>query len=264
MTTRFHTTASGHRIEYEATPEIEAFLRRLQELVTKGDVSSQAMTGIAYSSENPILDHAMFAGRGAVTREVLENPAYAVVTDLLFRKTLTERGQTPDDIAEHYSMSVSDAAVELGIHESAVRQAIAAKRLASWLKDGRHYVDPRALKTLEVGTRGPRRADATGGSLTVCVGNTTGQSFNVRTPTPITSTAKVGANKKSGVVEPGWRRLVVRSIAGAVHRTWILEPGPKEAELVAGDFYVRGRFAIAESATTPKKADTWWRERKPE
>lgn len=260
MTTRFHTTASGHRIEYEATPKVETFLRRLHDLATDRDVSTQEMTGIAYSTENPILDHTMFPGRGAVTREVLDNPAYGVVTDLLFRKQLAEQGTTPDKIAEKYSMTVADAALELGIHESAVRQAIAAKRLASWLKNGRHYVDPRALKTLEVGTRGPtKRAASAGSALKVRLGNKPGASLSVRAPAPLVGGVKDGANTKTGEIAPGWRKVVVRLTMGGEKHSWVIAPGSEENELGGEGLFIRGRFKVIDSADTAKKADSIWK-----
>ena len=136
-----------------------------------------------------------------------------------------------------------------------------------WLKDGQHYLDPRAVKTLETGTRAPTKKTtmASGGAaLKVCVGNKAGESFSVRAPKPLANVEKVGANAKVGVLEPGWRRLVVRSTSGENHRTWVLEPSSKETEIHEGDFYVRGRFVVTEAVATAKKADALWRASKAE
>jgi excisionase family DNA binding protein len=131
-------------------------LERLETLLTDPKVTEQQLIGLAYPPENPILDATFHPARGMVTRAVLDDPAYEVMVDLLFRRRMMEDGISAEKLASRYSMTVAEAAAELGIHESAVRQAISAKRLASWIKEGgRHYVDPRALKTLEVGTRGP-------------------------------------------------------------------------------------------------------------
>jgi excisionase family DNA binding protein len=156
MSIRTHTTVSGHRVEYHPTPKVSSFLERLDALLTDPKVTEQQLIGVAYSPENPILDATFHPGRGMVTRAVLDDPAYEVMVDLLFRKRMAEDGISAEKLASRYSMTVAEAAANLGIHESAVRQAISAKRLASWIKEGgRHYVDPRALKALEVGTRGP-------------------------------------------------------------------------------------------------------------
>lgn len=156
MTKRTHTTVTGHHIELDATPKVAAFLRRLEEGVDDPKTSERDLIGLAYSNENPFLDHTMFPGRGAVTKEVLDDPAYHVMTDLLFRKRLAEEGTDVARLAARYSMTPAEAAEELGITVGAVRQMIAAKRIPSWMRDGRHYIDPRSLKGLEVGTRGPK------------------------------------------------------------------------------------------------------------
>ncbi|MBX3216932.1 MAG: hypothetical protein KF850_33175 [Labilithrix sp.] len=155
-TTKDYRTVSGHTITFEAGPKVAAFLRRIEAAVDDPKVSERELTGLAFSAENPILDHSLFPGRGGVTPKVLADPAYHVMTDLLFRKQLAEQGDGVEKIAARYSMTVAEAAAELGIHASAVRQAIAARRLASWVKDGQHYLDPRAVRALEVGTRGPK------------------------------------------------------------------------------------------------------------
>lgn len=155
MTKRTHTTVTGHRIEYEATPKTIAFLRRIEEAVHDPKISDQELTGLAFSNANPFLDHTMLPGRAMVTKEVLANPAYHEMMDLLFRKQLAEDKTDVRKIEARYSMTVAEAAAELGVTKSAIVQAIAARRIASWLKGGQHYLDPRAVRTLEVGTRAP-------------------------------------------------------------------------------------------------------------
>ena len=87
-----HQTVSGHAIEYEDTPEVAAFLRRLRELVDDPKAGVHEVIGLAYSRENPILDQTIFPERGAVTKEVLASPAYTVVADLVFRKEAAVHG----------------------------------------------------------------------------------------------------------------------------------------------------------------------------
>lgn len=150
MNKRTHRTVNGHLIEYEVAPKVGSFLRRLEAAVNDSDVSEQSLIGLAYSTDNPMLDHSMFPGRGAVTKEVLSDPAYRVMTDLLFRKRVAERGIDLAKVEARYTMTPADAAAELGVHESAIRQAIATLRLASWKRDGKHYLDPHAVRALKL------------------------------------------------------------------------------------------------------------------
>jgi hypothetical protein len=146
MSKRIHRTVTGHPIEYEPTPKVAAFLRRIEEAVEDPNVSERELIGLAYSTDNPFLDHTLFPGRGAVTKEVLVDPAYHVLTDLLFRKRVVEQKIDVSKIEARYTMTPAEAAAELGVTESSI---------ASWLRDGRHYLDPRAVRSLEVGTRAP-------------------------------------------------------------------------------------------------------------
>lgn len=251
MSTRKHVTVSGHHIEYTASPKLQAFLDRVAKLVTDPKVTEQNLIGLAYSHENPMLDSTLHPSRGIVTKAVLDDPAYGVLTDLLFRKRVAQEGLSVEKIAERYSMTVGEAAAQLEVTEGAIRQAIAAKRLASWIKEGgRHYVDPRSLKTLEVGTRRPTgpRAVAVGGPLEVKTGNRTGASFSVRAPVDV----------KEGTI-PTWKRVVVRStgVRGS-KRAWVLVPSVHENEISHVGFFVRGHFAIEATTSNPKKADDLW------
>lgn len=266
MTIRVHTTASGHRIEYEASPKVVAFLRRLAGMVGDEQVTTQQLIGLAYSLENPILDPTMFPGRGAVTRAVLDDPAYGVVTDLVFRKQLVEDGCDVERIAAQYSMTVGEAAAQLGVTEGAIRQAIAAKRLGSWVKEGgRHYIDPRALKTLEVGTRAPtkRATEAAAAALEVRMGSATGASLSVKAKHPIDVDEQIG-NVNHGRIS-SWKRVVVRTTGeGGKKRAWVLVPGADENQITHDEFFVRGRFTIAMSANNPRSADDVWKSTQPE
>lgn len=253
-----HHTVSGHTIELDASPKVTSFLDRLRAMVDDQTVSEQAMIGLAYSTENPFLDHAMFPGRGAVTKDVLANPAYAVMTDLLFRKHVAIEGIDVEKLAKRYSMSIAEAAAELGIHVSAVRQAIAAKRLASWMKDGRHYLDPRDVKAFQVGTRGPEARVSIHGPLEVCVGHKKGVSFSLKAPKPIVGVRRVEGNVMTGVVRE-WHRVVVRTTSetGSV-RSFVLEPAKEPNTLTFNEFYVRGNFDIVEKANSRAKAEELW------
>jgi hypothetical protein len=90
-----HETMSGHVIEYERpSPKVGAFLARLQEMLEDRKTGEQEMIAVAYSTENPILAQGLFPGRGAVTREVLADPVYHVMADLIARKHVQVSGTT--------------------------------------------------------------------------------------------------------------------------------------------------------------------------
>lgn len=273
MTKRTHVTVSGHRIDYEPTPKVAAFLRRLEDAIGDPKVTERELIGLAYSSENPFLDHGMFPGRGSVTKDVLADPAYHVMTDLLFRKQVAEQEIDVSKLEARYSMTVPQAAVELGIHESAVRQAIAAKRLASWLKDGKHFIDPRSLKSFEVGTRGPRKGTTievvvndqieitdklSVEPLELVLGHTKGASLKVRGAEDVETIERVSGNIVRGRLNR-WKRVIVMTTGDAgKRRAFVLEPGADENEITHGPFKVRGRFTIAEKINSAKRADEVW------
>lgn len=278
MTTKSYRTVNGQTLEYEATPKVAAFIRRLEEGVENPKVTEQQLIGIAYSSENPILDHTMFPGRGAVTKAVLDDPAYHVMTDLLFRKQVAEQDLDVDKLAAKYSLTVGQAAAELGIHESAVRQAIAAKRLASWVKDGKHYLDPRSLKSIEFGTRGPKKGSWSEiaktmakreqrvqaalallpDPLDVVMGHEKGASLKIKPSLP--EAERIAGNRLRGTL-PKWKRVVVMTTGdGGSRRAFVLEPGPEENELTHGPFSVKGRFVVRDTINSSKRAGEVWDE----
>lgn len=67
-------------------PEVEAFLAQLEALVDDPCTPLAHVVQLAYSLDNPILDPTWFVDRGAVTRAVLADPAYATMRALLRRK----------------------------------------------------------------------------------------------------------------------------------------------------------------------------------
>lgn len=281
MSTKLHTTVSGHRVEYDPSSKVDAFLRRLERMVDDETVSEQDMIGVAYSGDNPILAHDVFPGRGAVTKAVLDDPTYAVMTDLLFRKRIAQESIDVEKLAARYSMTVPEAAEQLGVHESAVRQAIGAKRLASWMKDGRHYLEPKSLDSFEVGTRGPRGSVAqgaagprtksvthgtrgprakSGGPLEIVMGHAKDLSLKVRSSEPVEPVERVEGNIVKGALEH-WKRVVVMTTGvGGSKRAFVLEPAAEDNEVTFGPFSVRGRFVVAEKANAAKKAEQIWKD----
>jgi excisionase family DNA binding protein len=151
-----YTTLSGHQIEYDAAPKLARFIGELEAMCRSAGETEDAMIARVYSVDNPIMDTQAIPGRGAVTAKVLANPAYRVMTDLIFRKRVAEQGVDVEKLAGRYTLSVPQVAERLGVHVSAVRQAIEAGRIGAWVKYGRTYVDPAALASFRLSPRGPK------------------------------------------------------------------------------------------------------------
>ncbi len=153
-----YITTSGHTVELDATSADYAFLDRLERESPRG---SAAMIVLAYSHENPFLDTSTHPSLGVVTKDTLDNPAYRAMTDLLFRQRMVETGIDAGELAAQHTVTVAEAAVILSVHESAVRQAIAARRLASWVKGGKHYMKPSSVEAFRrTSALTPRRGPA--------------------------------------------------------------------------------------------------------
>ncbi len=103
------------------------FLKRLMAMAPAS--THDQMIGLAYGTQNPIMDVNAIPGRGAVTAEILGTPAYRAMTDVLFRKQLAESGTSVEELASQFTMTPAEVAARLGVHVSAIRQAIDA---AAW------------------------------------------------------------------------------------------------------------------------------------
>ncbi len=130
---RIHVTLSGHEIRYDdPSPDLGDFLALARKMAEDPAVKERDLLALIYGAENPIMDKTLFPGRGAVTREVLENPVYHVLGDLLFRKEVQQRGLDVGAIAARYILTPGEVAERLGVHVSAVTKAIAGRRVSSW------------------------------------------------------------------------------------------------------------------------------------
>jgi hypothetical protein len=201
-----HTTISGHRIAFpEPEGETQAFLKRVRVDAADPKVTENDLIATIYGNDNPLLAPGIVPGRGMVTRETLANPLYRVLIDLLDRKRMDEKGLAIEDIAARYTMPVSAAAAELEISTSAVLQAIAAGRLPSWLKDGKHFLPPAAVAAFKPERRGPARVGPRLADLGVSMENAAAGAARVaRMGLPVSSlvkAAKVIAQR--GVSIPG-------------------------------------------------------------
>lgn len=259
-----HETLSGHTIEYEPTPELAAFLARLQALLDDPSKREADMIALAYSRENPLLEPWPFdASRGMVTAAVLAEPAYHVIGDMLFRKRVQDTGTDVAKIAARYTLTIGETAERLGIHESAVRQGIAARRLSSWVKDGRHYLDPVAVDSYKVGPHGPKPPAPRPSNLTplrVVLGRVQGYNLKVKYPGELEGEERIAEHTIAGNV-PRWARVAVFTGHAGTARMFVLEPDPdaEEQTLEHNAFSVRGRFKIVEKINNAAKAGEAWK-----
>jgi excisionase family DNA binding protein len=146
-TSRIHEAITGHSIEYpEPSGKLLALAKlilKLEGLLTDAKKTEEDLVALIYSGANPLLEPSPVGGSPLVTKETLARPEYRVLLDLLERKRIAVRKIDVTKIAAGYTLTVAQAAERLGIHESAVRQAIAAGRLASWIRDGRTMLHPK-------------------------------------------------------------------------------------------------------------------------
>jgi len=265
-----HTTLTGHRVELEdPKPDVVAFLERLEGMVADPKATEDDLIAVAYGRDNPILDHSIFPARGAVTAAVLADPAYRVMTDLLFRKRVAQDRVDVETLAAEYTLTVGEAAARLGVHENAVRQAIAAQRLPSWMKGGRHYLHPRSVDAFQLAPRGLRgqeerlareAAEAAAADettwLAVCVGGADGLSLRLAPRPVLQDQEKVGRHGVKGRIAAGWQRLAVLTNGDRGSRLFVIEPAPgAEPERIEwGTFYVAGLFRVVERINNTRAA----------
>ena len=257
-----HECVNGERVEYPApAPAVARFLERVRRAADDPAVTEDGLIALIYGRENPLLDHTMMPGRSMVTPAVFANPLYRVLVDLLDRKRVQSGALDLAKARARYTLSVTDAAAQLGINATAVRKAISAGRLPAWKADGQYWLDPASGASFEVERRGPAPR------LEVRMGSAAGESLRVKFAGALEDQAHPLANTTTGVLTH-WKRVAVMTTATRggekSARLFVLEPGGPESEVALGCFHVRGRFTIAEKINNPQKAAEAWRAFEPE
>ncbi len=212
-----YQTISGRTIDLTGTEAAKiAFLERLAAMAADGATHAQ-MTVLGYGTDNPIMDPNVIPGRGAVTAAVLYTRAYQVMTDILFRKEMTEEGITLEELASQYTLTPAEAAERLGVHITAIRQAIDAGRLGAWVKGGRVFIDPKSLATFKLSPRGPkaRQARASTKPLAFCAGTREGKTLHIRFAGE-SVTPDVGAEGGEKAMGGGRRPKALSRLGGAL------------------------------------------------
>lgn len=250
---------SGEAVDYDATPELAAFLERAEAYVQDPDVSVSDMVELLYGEENPLLVKGVIAGRGFVTAEVLAHPAYRVMVDMLDRKRIQLGKLHPAAVEAAHSLTVVDAAKRLGISTGAVRQAITGGRLAAIKRNGQYWLRPEALASYRVSRKGPAASAVRAPALRVRIG-TEGDTVMQLKHDGQLETVRTGHVDEGELT--GWTWAAVKSARkdlGSLH-VYHLRPGPLENELVLGGLFVRGRFDIAARVHGVKEAAQAWKE----
>ena len=191
---------------------------------------------------------------------------------------MAQRGIDPNALAAEYTLSVADASKMLGINESAVRQAIAARRIPSWVKgNGRLFLNPRSVEAFRIAPRGPmpvdnRREVTQSYALEVCFGNERGWSFRLdhdgeydpSKNVAAVGLAKTGSRPQCAGSILAWKNVWVISSHENSQRYWHLVPNNAApwGEVLAGSFYVRGKFTIAAQSSHSRTARAHWKARR--
>jgi hypothetical protein len=254
---RIHDTLTGHRIEYpEPEPKLEKFLKRAQALAEDPAASEDDLVALLYGRENPILDHTLFPTRGAVTREVLENTVYHVLTDLLARKSVQARKVDPDKLSRDYTLTVAQAAAEVGLTPDAIRKAIHSRKLPSWVKDGQYYLNPKHLSLLDGSKRG--RLPGHIEPLDIAAGSGQGCQLLVRHPGGVFPPDDKGRSAHAAGAVERWRRVAVLTGNNGKARLFVIEPSDTEELITLQLYHVRGKFKIVEKINGSAAARKAW------
>jgi hypothetical protein len=252
-----HETISGHKIDYEADAATLRYLKRVQALAADPKATEGELIALIFAEDNPVLDKTLIPGRGSVTPAVLENKVYQVMSDLLHRKRLVESGTTPEQEAAQYTVTVAEAAKQLGVHENAIRQAIEKRRVLSWVKGGKHYLAPISVDHLGTkAKRGPLPKDSK--PLEFRVGFDPATSASLRLKAPGHDEPEDKRIHKGAVVR--WRRVALLSGWKGNLRFFEIEPGDEPAEVEAGNLSVSGKFKIVRKVNNAREAQKAWLE----
>lgn len=256
-----YTTTTGEVIEYP-TPSTEtaAFLQRAIEAANDPRVSEAELTELVYGKVNPILDQSIFPGRGAVTKAVLENPLYAVLTDLLQMKAILAGSFVPERDTTRFTLSVTEAAERIGVTPDGVRKAIRANRLSAWKRGGTYYVDPRDADTYRehVLPRGRARSgDVPEAALRVRMGNEPGRSLRVRA-LELVETGRPRKRVVDGEVQT-FERVGIATSGDASNHFVVIGPSSTPNRIEWGPFFVEGAFRVIERVVDPKSAADAWK-----
>ena len=253
-----HECINGRSIEYEPTPAEAKFIRRIESTVEDAKVSEAEVRSLIYGPENPLLTQQQ-QGYTFVTAEAFENPVFRVLLDVLDRKRLAAGSLDLEAAAARFTMTVAQAAEQLGLGESAIRMAVRGGRLPAWMKGGDIRLDPTAVAAYKAG---PRRGGAAT-KLLVAIGSHDGTSLRLRVDGGSAELENV--SKVAGITSGELTKWsVAEVITGArrgdatTYRYWKITPGGNQERIELGELKVVGRFTIVERKNGKAASDEWY------
>jgi len=255
-----YKTLSGEIIEYPTpAPEVAAFLAQVMDAAHDPMVTEAELTALIYGKMNPLLDQDTLPSHGVVTKATFANPIYHVMIDLLGRKRVQVGTLDMARAEARYTMTVAEAAEQLEVHPSAVRQAIHAHKLAAQKRGGAWLLDPNAVESYRVSRRGPK-----GPALRVIGASS---SFRIKPqlevkddPVLHDADGRPFPRTVRGIIREFERAAVISGSKGN-YRMFILEPDEQENSFEGYEGgEIRGRFKIVEKINNPRKASERWRE----
>lgn len=260
-----HETLLGEQIEYpQPPPEVAAFLARAKLAAYDPLVSEDALISVIYGPENPVLEHGIFSGRGAVTPAVLKNPVYPIFLDLLDVKRAALGKTSKAALEAAFTETVSETAERLSLTTSAVRQAVEKGKIAAVKRPNGWLIDPRSADTYAETSkrRGPARSVP---ALKVTFGNETGTSFRVKIKDlEITGRESLPDGRITHGEVGSFKRAAFAISGEEMHRVFIIEPATKFATYEHGRFKIDGKFKFVAKVNDARKASTAFKEFSPE
>ena len=153
MTT--YTTTGGRVLNYDdSSPRLAAFLARVHAASLDNSITTDDMILLVYGPDNPLLDPTILPGRYMVTPVVFANPIHHVLNDLLFLKGVRLGRVDMEKAHSRFTISIPDAAKQLGVTGQALRSAIESYRLSAIFKNGQWWTSPQAVATFKVSKAG--------------------------------------------------------------------------------------------------------------
>jgi hypothetical protein len=257
------TTLSGRELSLpDPTGALGAYWERLKAAAADPTVSHEAMLALVYHEDNPLLDGYLMPGSGSLTRAALEDPLYRAMTDLVARKQVQLGSLDLATAGAPYTVTLDEAAGELGLGSTAVRQAIDSYRLAGWKKGAAWFVHPGSLAAYKAGNYGAATKARTGDRLEIRMG-ADGHGETLKLKYPAAEVERESGHIHVGNIAAGWRRVGVLTTSGPTTRFFALEPGDEMGIVELGGFYVKGRFRRAATENSAAKARASWKDFKP-
>jgi excisionase family DNA binding protein len=135
-----HELLSGRTIEFDlGTKELAGFVASAREQLKDPKVKSPQFMALVLGPDNPLREKKKDALR--------RDPVYLLLLDLFDRKRLMEGKLNLDNTMARYTMTVKEAAAELGMAPSSVRRAISSNRLGAWRFKGGFRLSPEQVET---------------------------------------------------------------------------------------------------------------------